>query len=634
MPIISNNVQNNEHSSSSVTPRSRTYRSGGTSVRLQEGQTLKGVVSDVHGNEITLSMDDGSSFTGKLPDANQYSIGQKAAFKITSLADNTIYLKTMTGAYLLDIEDTIEQALEEANLPKTERNVDVVRSLLQNQQSISRENILSSIQLCAQFPDADVNAVITMKRLNLPLTNESVTQFEHYQNQSHQLLYKMDGLMDSVSQMLESIGSHVPRLAKNIGNELLSMALQGNPSPEEQALLESRSNPAGENQSAFPTLYDAEGNPIPADALAKGTISAAFDAEGNPVPAETLQEAQLTAKEAVNEAADKMSADEEAGAAAPGEEAAANGPLSRMRQLFSNLTDGNSALKSAVARSGLAEDFRTPFIHEQTGFILPPAERESFSKFLSDYPLPESVKEGISDGTITAREFLTEVQKALAGMTEEQAGKLLSSKPFHALIKGQFMSGWTISPEQLKEPGALDKMYDNMAKQLETLSKFNEQVLGKDIFPQVSENAQDMSDNMDFMRMLNQTFQYIQLPMKLQNQNAHGDLYVMTRKEALKRNPKSLKALLHLDMDALGTLDIHITRENTAVSTHFYVTKNSTKDLLEQNIGLLAGAIQEQGFSFSSELSMKEKEIDIVKDFIGVDAPVGDFKRYNFDLRA
>lgn len=634
MPIISNNVQNNDRSSSSVTPRSRTYRSGGTSVRLQEGQTLKGVVSDVHGNEITLSMDDGSSFTGKLPDANQYSIGQKAAFKITSLADNTIYLKTITGAYLLDMEDTIEQALEEANLPKTDRNVDVVRSLLQNQQSISRENILSSIQLCAQFPDADVNAVITMKRLNLPLTNESVTQFEHYQNQSHQLLYKMDGLMDSVSQMLESIGSHVPRLAKNIGNELLSMALQGNPSPEEQALLESRSNPTGENQSALPTLYDAEGNPIPADALAKGMISAAFDAEGNPVSAETLQEAQLTAKEAENEAADKMSADEEAGAAAPGEEAASNGPLSRMRQLFSNLTDGNSALKSAVARSGLAEDFRTPFIHEQTGFILPPSERESFSRFLSDYPLPESVKEGISDGTITAREFLTEVQKALAGMTEEQAGKLLSSKPFHALVKGQFMSGWTISPEQLKEPGALDKMYDNMAKQLETLSKFNEQVLGKDIFPQVSENAQDMSDNMDFMRMLNQTFQYVQLPMKLQNQNAHGDLYVMTRKESLKRNPKSLKALLHLDMDALGTLDIHITRENTAVSTHFYVTKNSTKDLLEQNIGLLAGAIQEQGFSFSSELSMKEKEIDIVKDFIGVDAPVGDFKRYNFDLRA
>ena len=219
-------------------------------------------------------------------------------------------------------------------------------------------------------------------------------------------------------------------------------------------------------------------------------------------------------------------------------------------------------------------------------------------------------------------------------MTEEQAGKLLASKPFQALVKGQFLSNWTLTPEQLKEPGKLDEAYQNMAKQLETLAKLNEQTLGRDLFPQVSENAQDMRDNMDFMRMMNQTYQYIQLPLKLQNQNAHGDLYVMTRKESLKRNPKHLKALLHLDMDALGTLDIHITRENTAVSTHFYVAKKTTKDLLERNIELLARAIQEQGFAFTSELSMKEKEMDVVKDFIGVDAPVGDFKRYNFDLRA
>lgn len=636
MPIISSNVQNNERSSSSVTPRSRTYRSGGSSVRLQEGQTLKGVVSDVHGNEITLSMEDGSSFTGKLPDANQYSIGQKAAFKITGLEDNTIYLKAMTGAYLLDMDDTIEQALEEANLPKTERNVDVVRSLLQNQQSISRENILSSIQLCAQFPESDVNAVITMKRLHLPLTPKSIEQFEHYQNQSHQLLYKMDGLMDSVNQMMESIGTNVPRLAKEIANRLLSMALEGNPSPEELSLAQEQA----QKSDLIPTVYDGEGNVLTGEALTRGLVTTAYDADGNPIPAETLE--QLTKQ------AQLLSENEDEGLPLPGqdtengdeaaparhEEAAAGGPFSRMRQLISSLTDGNSALKSAVARSGLAEDYRTPFIHEQSGFLLPPSERESFARFLSDYPLPESLKEGIADGTATAREFLTEIQKAFSEMTEEQAGKLLASKPFQALVKGQFMSGWTISPEQLKEPGALDKAYQNMAKQLETLAKFNEQTLGRDLFPQVSENAQDMRDNMDFMRMMNQTYQYIQLPLKLQNQNAHGDLYVMTRKESLKKNPKHLTALLHLDMDALGTLDIHITRENTAVSTHFYVAKKTTKELLERNIELLGNTIREQGFAFTSELSMKEKEMDVVKDFIGVDAPVGDFKRYNFDLRA
>lgn len=602
MAIISNSIQNNSQGTSSgvSSPRSQTYRSGNSTIQLQEGQTLKGVVSDVHGKEITLSMEDGSSFTGKLPDASQYSIGQKAAFQITSLDNNTIYMKAVTGAYLLDIEDTIEQALEEASLPKSDRNIEVVRSLLQNQQSISRENIMSSIQLCARFPKVDVNAVITMKRLNLPMTQESVQQFENYQNQNHQLLSKMDTLTNEIAKMLNSIGSQVPRLASEIGTRILAMALEGNPSLEENALAETTTT-------------------IPAETATDGKAQTTAELTDSP---------EITEEENA-----KMSGSE----TMPGEttDAAQNpGPLARMRQLFTTLTDGNAAARTALTESGLSEDFRTPFIHEQAGFILSPEERQSFASFLSEYPVPEELKQGIADGTITARQFLTAIKDMLPQLSDEQAGKLLTSKAFQDLVKAQFTSGWTVSPEQLKKEQALDVIYDKMSRQFEALSHFSEQVLGKNIFSQLSQNASDMSNNLDFMKMMNQTFQYIQLPLKLQNQNAHGDLYVMTRKEALRKNPDKLSVLLHLDMDHLGTLDIRIIKEYTAVSASFFVSTRETKDLLERNIELLNDAINEQGYAFTSQLSMKEKDIDVVKDFIGADAPVGDLKRYNFDLRA
>lgn len=602
MAIISNSIQNNSQGTSSgvSSPRSQTYRSGNSTIQLQEGQTLKGVVSDVHGKEITLSMEDGSSFTGKLPDASQYSIGQKAAFQITSLDNNTIYMKAVTGAYLLDIEDTIEQALEEASLPKSDRNIEVVRSLLQNQQSISRENIMSSIQLCARFPKIDVNAVITMKRLNLPMTQESVQQFENYQNYNHQLLSKMDTLTNEIAKMLNSIGSQVPRLASEIGTRILAMALEGNPSLEENALAETTTT-------------------VPAETATDGKAQTTAELTDSP---------EITEEENA-----KMSASE----TMPGEttDAAQNpGPLARMRQLFTTLTDGNAAARTALTESGLSEDFRTPFIHEQAGFILSPEERQSFASFLSEYPVPEELKQGIADGTITARQFLTAIKDMLPQLSDEQAGKLLTSKAFQDLVKAQFTSGWTVSPEQLKKEQALDVIYDKMSRQFEALSHFSEQVLGKNIFSQLSQNASDMSNNLDFMKMMNQTFQYIQLPLKLQNQNAHGDLYVMTRKEALRKNPDKLSVLLHLDMDHLGTLDIRIIKEYTAVSASFFVSTRETKDLLERNIELLNDAINEQGYAFTSQLSMKEKDIDVVKDFIGADAPVGDLKRYNFDLRA
>lgn len=578
MPIISNTIQNNGGGSSQgIRPHSRTYRSGNSTLLLREGQTLKGVVSDIHGNEITLSMEDGSSFTGKLPDANQYSIGQKAAFLITSLEDNTIYMKATTGAYLLDMEDTVAQALEEAGLPRSPRNLDVVRSLLVNQQSISRENIMSSIQLCAQYPEADVNSVITMRRLGITMTEASVKQFENYQNQTHQLLYKMDSLGNSIGDMLQAIGTQVPRLSKEVGNQLLTLALEGSLSTEEQAL--------------------ADKNAELAEKLIADQENASID---------TPQE----------------------------QEPSVSGPLARMRQLFSTITDSSTTSHNTAAETGIPEDSDTPFIHEQTGFILSPKERTSFCEFLKDYPLPEELQAKLEDGSLTARDFLSAIKENFSHMTDEQAGKLLASKSFQNIVKGQFMSNWTVSPEQLRQEGGPDEAYSKMSGQFKALAHFSEHVLGKDVFKQMSATASDMNENLNFMKTLNETFQYVQLPLKLQNQNTHGDLYVMTRKKTLQKNPNDLKVLLHLDMDHLGTLDIQIAKEHTAVSLKFFVSTEETLHLLDRNIALLNDAINEQGYACNSQLSIKEKEVDVVNDFISQEAPIGDMKRYNFDLRA
>ena len=590
MAIISNSIQNNTNNGGQTpVSRARTFRSGSSAIQLQEGQTLKGVVSDVHGNQITLSMEDGASFTGKLPDANQYSIGQKAAFQITSLDNNTIYMKAISGAYLLDMEDTVDQALEEAGLPKSDRNIDVVRSLLKNQQSISRENIMANIRLCAQYADADVDSVITLKRLNLPMTQETVKQFSNYQNQTHQLLYKMESLTDSLTDMMNSIGHRVPRLAKNVANELINLALDSALSPAEQKLT----------------------------ALSPDIVNEEFTDETGEV---------LSAEETENMANAATEAEEQL--TGTGE---ASSPLSRMRQLFSNISESVSSSLSGEAAVISEETF---FIHEQIGFSLSEEGRENLSRLLADYPISDELKKGILDGTATIRDVLTELRSYFPGMEDDEVSHLLTNKEFQSLIKNQFVNNWTVSPEQLKEKGSMEELYQKMSQQLEQISTFSERVLGKDVFSQVSGNAADMNSNLDFMKMMNETFQYIQLPLKLQNQNAHGDLYVMTRKEALKKDPNKLKVLLHLDMDHLGTLDIQISKENTAVSANFFVSSDQTKNLLEKNIELLSDAINEQGYAFSSELALKEKDVDVVNDFIGADAPVGNITRYNFDLRA
>lgn len=596
MPIVSNGIQNSTDSPSSSVASSqpKAYRTGNTTVMLREGQTLKGVVSDVHSDQITLVMEDGTAFTGRLPDAGQYSIGQKAAFKIVSLDQNTIYMKAVSTSYLLDMEDTIDQALEEAGLPKSACNSDVVRSLLMNQQSISRENLLSSIRLCATYPDADVNSVITLRRLGLPLTPENLTQFEQYENNAHSLLDHFAQITDSIGDLMNAIGTQVPRLSGQTAGQLLNLALSSSLTPEEQALKEAQAA-ASEAQ----------------------TEAVAQEGEGSDAP-ETAEKAPANA----------------ADAALSEETEVSSSPFSRMKQIFSSLTDGASVAKAALSETGLAKDYKVPFIHEQVGFSLSPEEREALHSLLSDLPLPEELTTSLQEGTLTTRDFLTAVRQALPRMSSEQAAGLLSSPAFQRLVKDQFLSNWTLSPEKLKQKGAVEELYQQISSQVDKLSHFSQDVFGKNLFENLQQQTTQTSQNLNFMKLLNDTYQYVQLPVKLQQQNAHGDLYVMTRKESLRRHPDSLKALLHLDMDHLGSLDIHIIRENTSITTKFFVDEKDTLQLLEKNINLLQDALNEQGFSFSSEFSMKEKDFNLVNDFMNAEAPVGTIARYNFDLRA
>ena len=46
----------------------------------------------------------------------------------------------------------------------------------------------------------------------------------------------------------------------------------------------------------------------------------------------------------------------------------------------------------------------------------------------------------------------------------------------------------------------------------------------------------NISDNVQFMNELNQVATYVQLPLLINNKSAHGDLYVYTNKNNMKKD--------------------------------------------------------------------------------------------------
>ena len=71
-----------------------------------------------------------------------------------------------------------------------------------------------------------------------------------------------------------------------------------------------------------------------------------------------------------------------------------------------------------------------------------------------------------------------------------------------------------------------------------------------------------------------------------------GELFVYTNKKNLARKDGQVSALLHLDMEHLGPLDVYVALKDTKVSTKFYVQNDAILDYLEANMDVLTERLQ------------------------------------------
>ena len=68
-------------------------------------------------------------------------------------------------------------------------------------------------------------------------------------------------------------------------------------------------------------------------------------------------------------------------------------------------------------------------------------------------------------------------------------------------------------------------------------------------------------------------------------QTSHGELYVYTKKRELAQNGSSISVLLHLDMNHLGPIDIHLSLTGKSVAAKFYLEEELSKQVTQISVG-------------------------------------------------
>jgi len=216
-----------------------------------------------------------------------------------------------------------------------------------------------------------------------------------------------------------------------------------------------------------------------------------------------------------------------------------------------------------------------------------------------------SAKKEILQQEARAAKEQVEWEDLTKALTKEKTlGKI--SDVFGKIWNKEISKHWMMEPETVMEKEKVKDFYEKLNSQIKQLEQvFKDANMEKSPAAKVVQNT---ASNLDFMNQLNQMHAYIQLPLKMANQNAHGELYVFANRKNLSKQNGKVTALLHLDMEHLGKMDIYVALENQKVSTNFYLEKEEYLDFLESHMDMLTDRLNKRGYTCDIKTILRNSE--------------------------
>ena len=146
-----------------------------------KGDIIQGTVLEILENEILLQLNSGQKMKAYIDNLLNAQIGEKLYFQICSLANNQIVLKPLqqessnTTKY-----NFILQVLERANIVSSQKNIQIVETLLDYQLPIDRNHIQKALFYTHITEQPKIEHFLFFIKNNIPFTKENIVGFQNY----------------------------------------------------------------------------------------------------------------------------------------------------------------------------------------------------------------------------------------------------------------------------------------------------------------------------------------------------------------------------------------------------------------------------------------------------------------------
>lgn len=584
---------------------------------LSAGDSLSGkVVSVMKGldGSRTAQIDLGNNtlVDAKLQNGMQLSTGQVVSFSVKSSASGTL---TLTPLYqnTAALDATASKALIAAGLSVTDELGQMVSEMMKEGMSIDKQSLLQMSRVLTDNPGADISTLVQMKNLNIPITEGNIQQFQNYQNYQHQVLNGANAIIDELPNAFSAMAQAGDKTgALDLYGSLMKLFAGGD---QAQGTGISDSIKAGANEASINSLINAEGGEDSAGKAAEGKVSAGDAANEDPL--KTIKgDGTLTNKA----------------------QASADGMILGKDGLMPALDDGKEVSGQLIAGSNTQAA-------AGAGNALGIGAKMDLAQFVSalksagvsEDALNELIKAGSGDQAALLRQLSELYDKTIhnSAGADRAWGRLFSSDTFNELLKNNIASSWTIRPDDVSDKDNVRNLYERLNSQVKQLTTLLQGHVGEN--SSVFQSSQNLSQNIDFMNQLNQMYAYVQLPLKMSGNDAHGDLYVYSNKKHMASDDGNVSALLHLDMNNLGPLDVYVRMTDMKVSTNFYMADESCIDLIMEHIDELTARLNKRGYQMSYQVLPSEdlkSENRAVDALLQADDKMTTISSTSFDARA
>ena len=548
---------------------------------VKAGDTLSGQILGMNEDgTVSLLLGDNTKLNAFLSKGLGLTPGQTLSFTVSGASDSKISLTPLYAN--LDGNSAVGKALHEAGLPFTKQNSDMVTSMMERGLPIDSRSLQNMAADTARFPFADPKSIVQMKELEIPLNDSNIKEFEAYKENQ----YKIADSLDSLSQDLSNIAKEGLKTNDQVFNLFFEGKGEGLSSALDKAL-----NGDFEDVAKLLKLNPEELKNLEAE------LKQAAEAEGaeNPKGADNAKEALLPKEE------------------------------------------GQSQIKQSTDLTGhVTDDLHT---------LLGKEGSNKLADMMREAGLNPSIASKVADGSLSTEDSLL-LSKALLdkAMKEEMSGEaspelmskareLLGSREYKLLLNNGITNEFLMKPEEVADKEKVREYYEKVVKNADkTLEFLNNSGRGATTLAQGMNN---LRSNVDFMNQLNNVMTYMQLPLKMNEDKAHGDLYVYTNKKNLAKKDGNVSALLHLDMQHLGTMDIHVQMTNGEnVKTHFILQKEEMLDFIGEHLPELDEALAKRGYKMNSDVSLNKEARDVPDIMFNRGANEKLIQTTSFDIRA